>query len=153
METQFQGFRFLGYVDRIDSYRKGEVRIVDYKTGKVQEEDLMISDDNAAAVVDKLFGPNNQARPKIALQLFLYGLFAHDAKDLAGMKLVNAIYSTSWLYTRDLPEVRESAEFTRLMKERLTQLLQEITDPAVPFSRTSDLKTCEHCDFRSICGR
>ena len=35
-ETSFEGFRIKGFVDRMDSYRNGEVRIVDYKTGKVE---------------------------------------------------------------------------------------------------------------------
>ena len=29
---QFEGFRFVGYVDRMDSFEDGRVRIVDYKT-------------------------------------------------------------------------------------------------------------------------
>ena len=32
-KADFHGFHFKGFVDRIDSYRPGEVRILDYKTG------------------------------------------------------------------------------------------------------------------------
>ena len=150
----FEGFHLKGFVDRIDSYRPGEVRIVDYKTGKVEDEDLLITDENAAKVVEKLFAPESRKRPKIALQLFVYGLFAHSDPDLlASRKLVNSIYSTAWLYTRDLPEVAESPVFLRLMRERLRILLEEMVNPEIPFRRTQDGNTCRWCDYKTICGR
>ena len=153
LEMLFEGFRIKGFVDRMDSYRPGELRIVDYKTGKVQEKDILITDDNAADVVDKLFGEVNESRPKIALQLFIYGLLAHADKNLEGYKLVNSIYSTSHLFTGELPDMPESGEFTRLMRERLRALLQEMVDVSVPFRRTQELKTCSYCEFKDICGR
>ena len=152
-QMDFEGFRIKGFVDRIDSYRKGEVRIVDYKTGKVEDDDLFITDDNAASVVEKLFAEDGSKRPKIALQLFVYGLFAHDDGNLRSQTLYNSIYSTAWLYTRDLPEVPESPVFLQLMREKLRELLAEMTNPDIPFRRTQDLKTCAWCDFKDICGR
>lgn len=149
----FEGFSIKGYVDRIDSYKPGEVRIVDYKTGKVEDNDLLISDDNAAAVVEKLFGPSNSSRPKIALQLFVYDMLAHENPDLKGQTLLNSIYSTGRFYTGALPDVPESPEFARLMKEKLRGMFTEMTDPAVPFRRTQETATCKNCDFKAICGR
>ena len=152
-ETEFEGFRFKGTVDRIDSYLPGEVRIVDYKTGRVEEADILITDENAADVVEKLFGPVNAGRPKIALQLYIYGLFAHADKRLQGLQVVNSIYSTEHLYTGALPDMPESSEFARLMRERLRGLLEEMTDVAVPFRRTQEVRTCSYCNFKDICGR
>ena len=149
----FGGFRFKGFVDRIDSYRDGEVRIVDYKTGRVEEDDLLITDDNADAVVEKLFGPSNAGRPKIALQLFLYDLFAHEDPSLSGQRILNSIYSTQRLYSSPLPDTAESPRFMALMRERLQLLLEEIVDPGIPFRRTDDPATCAICDFKTICGR
>ena len=148
------GFHFKGFVDRMDSYLPGQLRIVDYKTGKVEDNDLLINDANASVVVEKLFGPNKNAnRPKIALQLFLYDLFAHADPSLSSYKVVNSIYSTRRLYTGPLPDCPESAEFIRLTRERLADMLTEMTDPAIPFRRTDDLATCSLCDFKTICGR
>ena len=152
-ETRFEGFRILGYVDRMDSYRSGEVRIVDYKTGRVEDEDLLITDDNAAAVVEKLFGPVNKSRPKIALQLFVYDLFAKEDPALRGQQVVNSIYSTARRYTGALPDVPASPEFLRLTRERLKEMLREMTDTAVPFRRTEEKDSCAWCDFKDICGR
>ena len=153
MTGTFEGYRIKGFADRIDSYLGGEARIVDYKTGKVEQEDIDITDDNAADVVEKLFGPTNDGRPKIALQLFLYGLLAQEQDGLRGRPVVNSIYSVSRLFTEPLEDRPASAEFARLTRERLKDLLAEMTDPAVPFRRTEERKTCEYCDFKMICGR
>ena len=66
---------------------------MDYKTGKVEQEDIDITDDNAAVVVDKLFGPTNNGRPKIALQLYMYGLLTQEMPTLKDRPVVNSIYS------------------------------------------------------------
>ena len=153
MTGTFEGYRIKGFADRIDSYLGGEARIVDYKTGKVEQEDIDITDDNAADVVEKLFGPTNDGRPKIALQLFLYGLLAQEQDGLRGRPVVNSIYSVSRLFTEPLEDRPASAEFARLTRERLKDLLAEMMDPAVPFRRTEERKTCEYCDFKMICGR
>ena len=149
----FHGFNLKGFVDRIDSYKPGEVRILDYKTGKVKEEELAITDENAQAVADKLFAPPGGDRPKIALQLFLYDYFLHQDATLKDCTLVNAIYSASHLYTGPLEDCPESPAFSRLVKERLSDTLDQIVNPSVPFHRTEDLRTCEWCNFKMICGR
>ena len=149
---EYGGFKFIGFIDRLDSFRRDELRVVDYKTGKVEDNDIMIFDDNAQSVVDALFGEDNSKRPKIALQLFLYDMFVtKDIKE--GVNIANSIYSPAGLFVSAVQTVPSSPEFIRLMKERLLTLLNEISDPSVPFSRTQDRKTCEYCDFKNICGR
>ena len=149
----FEGFKIKGYADRIDSYLAGEARIVDYKTGKVEQDDIDITDDNAADVVEKLFGPTNNGRPKIALQLFMYGLLTQEQEKLRGRPVVNSIYSVSRLFTQPLEDRPANAEFARLTRDRLKDLFAEMTDPSVPFRRTEERQTCEYCDFKMICGR
>ena len=153
MTCEFEGFRLKGFADRIDSYKDGQVRIVDYKTGKVEQEDIDITDDNAADVVEKLFGPANQGRPKIALQLYIYSLLAQEYEKTKGRPLVNSIYSVLRMFTDPLQDRPQSHEFARLTRERLKDLLAEMTNPQVPFRRTEELSTCSYCDFKMICGR
>ena len=62
--AEIDGFKFIGYIDRMDSFLPGEVRIVDYKTGKVEDKDVDINDSNASDIVGALFGQDNQNRPK-----------------------------------------------------------------------------------------
>ena len=153
MKCEFEGFHLKGFADRIDSYLGGEARIVDYKTGKVEQNDIDITDENAAEVVEKLFGPSNAGRPKIALQLYIYGLLVQEFPDLKDRPVVNSIYSVSRLFTEPLRDRPANAEFARLTRERLKDLLAEMTDVSVPFRRTDERKTCEYCDFKMICGR
>ena len=153
MNGEFEGFKIVGYSDRIDTYQNGEVRIVDYKTGRVEDEDINITDDNAGDVVEKLFGPSNVGRPKIALQLFIYGLLSQEQASMKGKPIVNSIYSVSRMFTSPLEDRPQSAEFTRLTRERLKDMLAEMVDPDVPFRRTDELRTCSYCDFKMICGR
>ena len=152
-EREIDGFRFIGFVDRMDSLRPGEIRIIDYKTGKVEDKDVNITDDNAAAVVDALFGPANEGRPKIAFQLYLYDVFCRESGIYDGKRMVNVIYPPANMFTEPVKEIPVSEEFMRLTEERLRGLLAEIASVEVPFRRTSEEKTCSLCDFRMICGR
>ena len=147
------GFRFKGFIDRLDSFEPGKVRVVDYKTGKVTDKDILIDDNNAQDVVDALFGTDNKNRPKIALQLYLYDEYLERDLRAEGCSLENCIYQTTNLFVQKPRSVPASPEFRRLMKERVGVLLDEIRDKDVPWSRTEESKTCEYCDFKTICGR
>ena len=150
---EFDGYKFFGKIDRLERLADGTVRVVDYKTGKTTPEDVNITDDNAADVADKLFGDDNDKRPKIALQLFLYDMFISGSIP-AGADVVNCIYPTQKLFTSGVEEAPLSPVFCDIMKERLSGLLKEIAGTGVKFVRTEDReKTCKYCDFKNICGR
>ena len=148
----YDGFKFKGYIDRLDSLLPGTARVVDYKTGKVEDEDIDVFDDTASKIVAKLFGPNSSKRPKIALQLFLYDMFVEQEVP-AGTLLSNSVYAPAKLFVSQVLDVPASQVFISLMKEALSDLLAEIADLDVPFARTADTKTCSMCDFKMICGR
>ena len=151
--AEIDGMKFTGVIDRIDSFEPGVVRIVDYKTGKVTEDDQMIDDGNAARVVEKLFGQVNKDRPKIALQLYLYDVMMASDKRVAGLRMENSIYQTTEIF-RGIPRsIPRSAVFCNLMKEKLTGLLAELQDRDIPWKRCDDKDTCKYCDFKTICGR
>ncbi len=144
-------YRFKGYIDRMDSFADGEFRVVDYKTGKVEDADIDISDDNAGEVVEKLFRGDPDARPKYAFQLFLYDMYVE--KERAGRKVLNTIYPVTDLFVNQVRNVPVSQKFTGLMKEELKALLDEISDLDKPFLRNGTGKKCGWCDFRTICGK
>ena len=127
-ETAFDGFHIKGFVDRMDSYLDGEVRVVDYKTGKVDKD-------------------------KIALQLFVYDLFVHANPAFAGQTVVNSIYSIRSLYTNPLPDAPEDPELSAQIADNIRTMLVEMTDLGVPFRRTREKASCEKCNFKIICGR
>ena len=145
------GYRFKGYIDRMDSFTDGEFRVVDYKTGRVEASDIDITDDNAEAVVEKLFRGNPDARPKYAFQLFLYDMYVE--RERAGRRVLNTIYPVTDLFVNQVRNVPVSQKFVSLMKEELTSLLDEISDVNKPFLRNGTEKKCGWCDFRTICGK
>ena len=145
------GQRFYGKIDRMDSFVDDEVRIVDYKTGRVKDNEVNITDDNAETIVKSLFAPDVKSRPKIALQLFLYDKYAEN--DTAGKRVVNSIYSTSMLFKEEVRNIPYSRKFAGLVEDRLVHTINEIRDLSIPFRRTSNGEVCKYCDFKMICGR
>ena len=142
----FGGFHFKGTIDRIDSFDSGTIRVVDYKTGSVGKDELNPD-------VDKVFGEDNKNRPKIALQLLIYDMLL-EGSAIAGDKLVrNCIYQTASLFKEDPAEALRDEEFCSQAKERLKNLLSEIDDKSVPWTRKGDKDTCSYCDFKDLCGR
>ena len=117
------------------------------------DKDINITDENAEAVADLLFGPDTQNWPKIALQLVLYDMYAAHDPQLKGNRQLNSIYSASRLFTREVENIPCSPKFASAVRERLQDSLRSLVDPNVPFRRTDDLKTCSYCDFKTICGR
>ena len=149
--TDYRGFHFKGYLDRVDSFSPGQIRVCDYKTGKVSDDDIVIDDGNADRIADAVFGDDNARRPKIALQFFIYDLLLRENGVRA--EILNSVYQTSGLFREKVKAVPVSGRFYSLMEERLASLLDELADTAVPFRRTEDAGMCEYCDFRKICGR
>lgn len=152
-KMQIGGFSFVGYIDRLDSFATDEVRVVDYKTGKVTDKDFRIDEGNALEVVNALFGDSNAKRPGIALQLYLYDRFVSAKEKVEGKRIVNSIYQISRLFVDEVENVELSPVFCQLMEEKLEELLEEISDTDVPWRRTRETESCKWCDFKMICGR
>ena len=155
----FHGFRFKGTMDRLDVFTPGILRVVDYKTGKVIEDDVNIGDSNAAAVADRIFDPDISSSrwPKIALQFYIYDMILKaNPGVLSGRRLFNCVYSTRSLLKERPVESECNENFCREMETRLAACLDELVDKSVPFARRKQKyndRTCEFCDFKTICGR
>lgn len=147
----FDGFKFVGYIDRMDSFEPGVVRIVDYKTGKVEDEDININKENAPAIAETLFGVDVKNRPSKALQLFLYDRYVE--KDVRDEAVENVIYPVPKLFNSGILSSSECKEFDDLVTGKLKELFKELSAPEVGFRRTTDTAICGWCDFRKNCGR
>lgn len=147
------GLTFSGTLDRVDSVDGRTVRIVDYKTGKVTDDDIFISDNNAKDVVEKLFGESNKDRPKIALQLYLYDRMARTLRSVNGRPVENVIMAPGKLFSEREMRSADSPVFRSLMDEKVDKMLAEMLDQQIPFRRTCDPETCALCEFRTLCGR
>lgn len=150
---EFHGQRFKGFIDRLDSFSDDQARVVDYKTGKVLEDDQNIHDGNAEAIADAIFTPDVKERPKIALQFFIYDMLLQGRPEIEGRNIWNCVYSTSSLFKEAPVTMPLNKTFYKAVSGRLASLLDEMYDTSVPFRRTEDAKVCGYCDFKNICGR
>lgn len=156
-----------GFIDRIDSFEDGVVRVVDYKTGHYEAEDInpvtVPPKKNVQTTLEKLFtGVNGSTWPKIALQLWIYDyliLNSDDAKDIrkhfnGPEDLRNVIYCPYKLASKGCAEGLVNPEFYDGCLEKTTALLDEIKNPGVPFSsKKGAVKACDYCDFKSLCKK
>ncbi|MBR6247269.1 MAG: PD-(D/E)XK nuclease family protein [Bacteroidales bacterium] len=151
LTARFEGFEFKGFIDRLDSIVPGRKRIVDYKTGKVQDCEVLIDASNADKVLENLFKEDVKSRPKIALQMFLYDMLVSRGGDTSCLD--NAVYGVSRLYKDPPLQAPVSKDFCDKMKDRLKGLLEEISDMSRPIRRTAVKDVCDYCDFKTICGK
>lgn len=135
-----------GIADRIDKWKE-TIRIIDYKSGKVNSRDLMVKDAEPdwAKVPDKWF------------QVMLYTwLFQHthhtDTPHLAG------IYPLGHLGAEFMPAQWEkdtflTAEHLSSFEKMLQHLVGEILNPKISFYPNFNPKnsTCQYCTFLETC--
>ena len=150
---EFCGQKFKGFIDRLDSLEEGQVRVVDYKTGKVLANDENIDDANAEDIAESIFDPLTKERPKIALQFYIYDMLLQARPEMAGKDIANSVYSTAHIFKDPPVTMPMNRKFYDAVSQRLEGLLEEMCDTQVPFRRTDDEKVCSYCDFKMICGR
>ena len=144
--------RIKGFIDRLDSFNEIN-RIIDYKTGKVDVSNLKFS------MISELF-----ESPKLAksLQLMSYCLLFSENDDFQSIMSTNAgiepmiisfkskeIYFNINYDNRNLIEINDILEF----KDLLINIINEIFDTNTCFTQTVDIKQCDLCPYRSICGK
>ena len=153
VKDTFHGFSFKGFIDRLDSFEDGQLRVVDYKTGRVLDDDIDIHDGNAAFIAENIFAEDVKDRPKIALQFFIYDMLLQNRPEAQGKKLYNCVYAMSRLFREKPATVPLNRIFYDETSDKLKAMLDELCDPEIGFRRTSDDSVCSYCDFKTICGR
>jgi ATP-dependent helicase/nuclease subunit B len=142
-----------GVCDRIDLLGN-TWRIIDYKTGQVQQNEINIKDWEDFEISNK---------HNFSFQLLLYAyLFYENNIELFNnntYSLESGIFSfrniSKGLLKVTLPEKanldkNSILDFKTLV---LKPLLYDIFDTEIPFKKTIELKSCTYCPFVSICGR
>ncbi len=140
--------KLIGFVDRIDIVGD-KIRIVDYKTGKVEQSNLKLTNP------DLLITDNKYSK---CLQLLVYALLYAKENPDYGQSLIAGILSMrnqmkgfiSLIYNgKDELDSDEIIQFEKI----LISLFKEIFDVNTPFYQTKTLDNCKYCVYKEICGR
>jgi len=169
-EQEILDVKLTGRIDRLDVLNDLEIRIIDYKTGKVEKSELKSGE----------FGLRNsiltgELKPKI-LQLWLYKyLLASELlhvspkneKTFAGLSLQKHSIKPGIISFRNLKEGVLSDEEYDLWFESgpiwdsflldsqgvIEGWVHKILDVNTKFEKTKEVSDCQYCDFKVICQR
>ncbi|MBC3786971.1 PD-(D/E)XK nuclease family protein [Spirosoma utsteinense] len=158
--------RIAGKIDRIERFGD-QIRIVDYKTGRVD-----LTDKTPKDLSDKLLNDGSEDKMR---QLWLYRYLAlKNISDVGGLprdKARKNIYPAEGLpveagfYSfRDVSGGFKSnpvrfgtddspAQYIADSEDLLRTMVQQMLDMERPFRKTDQIETCQYCDFKGICGR
>jgi hypothetical protein len=151
INVSVNGFRLRGQIDKIER-RNDKIIVIDYKTGAQTSR--------VAIDFKKLDIENRKSWPKAigSLQLPFYILLYSEAtktsiQDMEALFLFLGRFKIG----KEIEQALFGGESQDLiyakLKTVILKLLAEITDVAVPFCPTEDLKgTCPGCDYQTICG-
>ena len=149
-EIDYQGHKILlhGFADRIDKVND-EIRVIDYKTGKVKDSDVKIN--------NKVVGITSMAEKAIQLMIYKY-LYLHEHFDKAEDSIKPCIIGfqklSRGLYNLDIDKAHElSTSFKETCDKYFNEFLEELFNKDIPFAQTEDIKSCSICYFKCICKR
>ena len=137
-------------IDRVDRTDRG-TRVIDYKTGadKTEFKDL-----------PSIFDSNNRQRNKAAFQTLLYCMM-YEHENPGTDPILPGIYSTKLLFTPNYTyslkcnkePIHRFKPYEPEFQALLTELLEQLFSPDVPFTQTELPEKCRHCSYNEICKR
>lgn len=141
-------FNLLGHADRIDKVGSN-VRIIDYKTGAIQDKDVIVKKgtEKLADLTEKslqlliykyLYANKNSNIPYENIQPGIFGL-RKMSYGLFSLSCNSDYYNDDNLSTN--------------FEEDIKNLYKEILDRNIPFIQTEDINKCKLCDYKEICKR
>ena len=147
--TEICGHSFYGYIDRLDSFEDGVVRVVDYKTG--QDDPKLLGRDKPA---DGLFKGSSYHKYKPLLQFFVYDRLVEADNRFKGKEVKNAMYAMKGIFTEDVQTTPMNSAVESAIEEGIEAAFDQMSNSEVPFTRTQDItNVCKYCDYKIICGR
>ena len=131
-----------GVVDRIDE-KGGAIRILDYKTGKVEWKKVK-------AMADLFSEPKHKEQLQTWLYAWLYSQVSGHSGIRSGLVVARELgEGVKYVNDGNVFSAEQLGEF----ETHLRTLLDEIYNPAIPFKQTEDEQRCRYCSFKEICTR
>jgi len=146
-------FKLIGKADRVD-FEGDTLRIIDYKTGKVEDKEVTFTE------YDELVDDPKKAK---AFQLLMYVyLYLKMNPQFIGFDVVAGNFSFKNLKPGLLKvgkkigrSKKEVLKVDNSVLDEFEQQLEKVLYKIVndDFEQTQDIKACEWCDYKSICKR
>lgn len=137
-----------GKADRIDFY-DNTLRIIDYKTGFVEEKKLKLEEIN-----ELLKDSGNDKSFQLLMYAYLYDKSSGKIANTYNSGIISFRKMSRGLFSVTVNKSATISEDTLSQFESvLKNVIAEIEDINVPFVKTSIIKTCEYCSFKTICNR
>jgi ATP-dependent helicase/nuclease subunit B len=146
-------FKLIGKADRVD-FDGDILRIIDYKTGKVEETEVSFTE------YDELTSNNKKAKAfQLLMYAYLYLKMNQHYKDIevvagnfAFKNLKSGLIKVSKkIGTRKKEVISIDDNVMAEVEEQLEFILSQIKNE--DFTQVVDVKACEWCDYKSICKR
>jgi ATP-dependent helicase/nuclease subunit B len=150
--------RLFGKADRVDQLPDGRLRVVDYKTGLVEANDLNLTNRgklSPAEATERLLHEATSSADKVR-QLWLYRLMlaSTEGRETENTAIVSMRNLDKGLLSADLSFLTsEGQDFVQISEDLVRKIVLRILDPTEPIRKTDDLKKCEHCPYQGICAR
>lgn len=137
-----------GFADRIDKINS-TIRIIDYKTGKVEDSNVKVKADQTDITL--------MAEKSIQLLVYKYLYLKEnpeiDPDDIEPgiigfQKLSNGIFSLNTSENQDFND-----DFTTNCESYFARFFEEVLSQDIPFSQTEKVQNCRFCEFKSICKK
>jgi hypothetical protein len=148
LEVNGKVIKLKGKADRIDSVGR-ITRIVDYKTGLANNNELKFDD------WDLIRTENGLSK---SFQLLMYAYLYQRMNPAVTENIQSGIITFREL-SAGLKSVKANGveflnkEILKEFEDQLQILLTEILDPSVDFVQTLDLDNCIYCSFKGVCNR
>lgn len=152
LDTKYGAIKLKGRADRVD-LRGGVIHILDYKTGSRagvpnwSRFDLGVREDWTATL--------KSTQLPFYILAYLAGNKGAEVRnmDASLMLLGKENIEEETLYKERYRKNPDKAAVFGAYKEAIKTLIEEILDPALPFSPPPDEKPCAVCPFKNLCGR
>jgi ATP-dependent helicase/nuclease subunit B len=143
----FGEYMIKGTLDRIDRF-DDHFLIIDYKTGKVEAKDLKLPPP------ENLFTSGKHG--KVFQMLTYLFLFRSDQGNTVNTEA--GIFSIQRIEQGLIPlsfdgKPRIPDDYQLSFTEKLQGLCNEVMNPEIPFTQTTDKKNCRYCPYKEICHR
>lgn len=134
--------KLLGIIDRVDE-KDDVLRIVDYKTGKVEKrKPTEIADYFSDVIYKEQFQAMYYA--------YLTTMAIPGRKISSGLLALKSMKDGVWLLNNGEPFSQEQFKEFEI---NLKSLLMKIADKETPFTQTEDEKRCLYCAYKEMCHR